>query len=150
MEQELEEFKVEINEKVEANSTKNYKFIRKDPAHMMMGTVDQINLSHADHSGYPDADFGAVQDQDDEDGNYTSNRAKVLDTSDDIMVDLNSEPQFIGLTGKMDGFLNENIMGGGPAKSGKPLRQDDHNDYDDPISAYVNKSKQQKQQQVQN
>ena len=70
VEQELEEFKVEINEKVEANSTKNYKFIRKDPAHMIMGTVDQINLSHADHSGYPDADYGPVHDDDEDDRKY--------------------------------------------------------------------------------
>ena len=63
------------------------------------------------------------------------------------MVDLNNESPFVALTGKMDGFLNENIMSGVPAKPGKPTRQDSYNDYADPITTYVNKSKPQKQQQ---
>jgi len=41
VEQELEEFKIEINEKVEQNATKDYKFIR-------MGAADNNMYPHLD------------------------------------------------------------------------------------------------------
>ena len=40
VEQELEEFKIEINEKVEQNATKTYKFARMGADNMYGGRVD--------------------------------------------------------------------------------------------------------------
>ena len=94
VEQELEEFKIEINEKVEQNATKDYKFIRMGGAdnnlYPRLDTnqdVHQMSRSNSVYQDYPES-------------------ATKIRASNGNLIDLDGESPFIGLGDKMDRFLD--------------------------------------------
>jgi hypothetical protein len=98
----LEEFKIEINEKVEQNATKDYKFIR------MGAADDNINNNYQ----YPRLDTN-IMDQISRSNNsvfqeYPESATKIR-ASNGNLINLDDEHPLIGFGNKMDRFIDTDI-----------------------------------------
>lgn len=98
VEQELEEFKIEINEKVEQNATKTYQFLRPGGERIYMNTDSNvIDASHSNSVYHELPDYG-------------NNRG----SNGNLMV-LDDEEPFVGLVGNADA-APDNTLGNAARK----------------------------------